>query len=212
MFLKKDSDSMRKDWYAYENNARIKGYRIICGVDEVGRGPLAGPVFAAAVVLPERFPDDLRGINDSKKMTPKKREEFYEKIISIALDYAITSVSEKLIDKKNILQATLLCMTNAIGKLHTVPDFVLIDGNKVPNIKIPAIPIVRGDNLSASIAAASIIAKVSRDRYMLKMAELYPKYDFQNNKGYGTINHVVALKKYGPCSLHRFAFLKKILG
>ena len=213
MLKKKISDCVQqKNLYFYEDMARSKGHKIICGVDEAGRGPLAGPVFAAAVILQETFPSSLGGIKDSKKLTPKKRDEFYEKIVNVALDYAVASVSEKIIDKINILQATLLCMKKAISKLSIRPDFIMVDGNKAPDICTSTQTIIKGDNLSASIAAASIIAKVLRDKYMIKIARLYPQYDFQKNKGYGTISHVLALKDKGPCCLHRLSFLKKVLG
>ena len=207
----KKSNLEEKDWYFYENEARKKGFNFICGVDEAGRGPLAGPVFAAAVVLPSSFPKDLDGINDSKKLTAKNREELYKKILKIAISYSIESVSEKIIDRINVLNATMVCMKKAIEKLSIKPDFILIDGNKSPDILIPNIALIKGDSLSASIAAASVLAKVSRDRYMINISEKYPNYDFSKHKGYGTIDHVCKIKEYGPCEIHRLSFLKKIL-
>lgn len=183
---------------------------LIAGVDEAGRGPLAGPVFAAAVILP----DDciIEGINDSKKLSEKKREALFEVIKKNALAYAVCSVGEKKIDEINILNATLNAMQNAIERLDTKPDYVLIDGNKAPKIEIPNEPIVKGDSKSMCIAAASILAKVSRDKFIAEIAESYPQYGFDKHKGYGTKYHYEAIKKYGICDIHRKTFLKKILG
>lgn len=210
--LLKNRNLEEKNWYFYENEARKKGFKLICGVDEAGRGPLAGPVFAAAVVLPSFFPKELDGINDSKKLTAKKREEFYEKILKIAVSYSVEFVNEKIIDKINILNATLLCMKTTIEKLNVEPSFVLIDGNKSPDVVVPCFTLIKGDSLSASIASASILAKVSRDRYMIDISEKYPNYGFSKHKGYGTIDHIRKIKEYGPCEIHRLSFLKKILG
>ena len=184
-----------------ENSLRSEGYNIICGVDEAGRGPLAGPVFAAAVILPEDCPDI--GINDSKKLTEKKRELLFDKITEIALDYSIAIVSEKEIDEINILNAAMLAMRKAVAGLKIKPDFVLIDGNRLPETGYPERYIVKGDSLSMSIAAASILAKVSRDRYMLSLDEQYPEYCFNKHKGYGTALHYQMLEKYGISPVHR---------
>ena len=200
------------DWYLYEKEARKEGFNIICGVDEAGRGPLAGPVFSAAVILPKHFPKELGNINDSKKLSVKKREELYEKILKVAISYSVAAVDEKVIDDINILNATLFCMKTAIKKLSIKPDFILVDGNKSPNIEAQTRTLVKGDSLSASIAAASILAKVSRDRYMISISGKYPDYGFHKHKGYGTIEHVRKIREYGPCEIHRKSFLKKILG
>jgi len=191
-----------------ENSLRSDGYNIICGVDEAGRGPLAGPVFAAAVILPEDCPDI--GINDSKKLTEKKRELLFDKITEIALDYSIAIVSEKEIDEINILNAAMLAMRKAVAGLKIKPDFVLIDGNRLPETGYPERYIVKGDSLSMSIAAASILAKVSRDRYMLSLDEQYPEYCFNKHKGYGTALHYQMLEKYGISPVHRRSFLKNL--
>ncbi len=195
------------DWLYFENEALNNGYSIICGVDEAGRGPLAGPVYAAAVVLPRGH--IIEGVNDSKKLTEKKREYLFEKIKDEALDYSIAFADEKEIDEINILQATFLAMRRAVESLKITPDIALIDGNKEPGLQIAQKAVVKGDAKSASIAAASILAKVSRDRYMLKMAENYPQYQFEKHKGYGTKLHYEMLNKYGPCEIHRITFLKK---
>ena len=191
-----------------ENSLRSEGYNIICGVDEAGRGPLAGPVFAAAVILPEDCPDI--GINDSKKLTEKKRELLFDKITEIALDYSIAIVSEKEIDEINILNAAMLAMRKAVAGLKIKPEFVLIDGNRLPETGYPERYIVKGDSLSMSIAAASILAKVSRDRYMLSLDEQYPEYCFNKHKGYGTALHYQMLEKYGISPVHRRSFLKNL--
>lgn len=196
-----------KDWLKYENEAYKKGYNLVCGVDEAGRGPLAGPVFAAAVILPKGF--IVEGANDSKKLSEKKREALFEKIKEEALYYSIAMVDEKVIDKVNILNATFIAMNNAIDNLRQKPDFVMIDGNKIPvGLEIPSEAIVKGDANSISIACASILAKVSRDRYMLEMAEKYPQYQFEKHKGYGTKLHYQMLDEYGPSEIHRQSFLK----
>lgn len=200
----------KKDWLLYENESYKNGYSCVCGVDEAGRGPLAGPVFAAAVVLPKDF--IIEGVNDSKKLTEKKREEFFGIIKEKSLDYSIASASETEIDEVNILNATFLAMKRAIEKLKIKPDFALIDGNRLPKLGIDAKSVIKGDSLSESIAAASILAKVERDKYMLKMSKIYPEYFFEKHKGYGTKLHVEMLRKYGPSKIHRKSFLKKILG
>ena len=197
------------DWLYYENLYGKNGEKIVCGVDEAGRGPLAGRVYAAAVIMPQSVIVD--GVNDSKKLTEKKRENLFEKITENALSYSIAWADEKEIDEINILQSTHLAMKRAVEKLKTKPDMVLVDGNRLPEFGIPAKSIVKGDSLSHSIACASILAKVSRDRYMCKEAEKYPEYLFEKHKGYGTKLHIEALKKYGPSPIHRKTFLKKIL-
>lgn len=186
------------------------GYEFIAGVDEAGRGPLAGPVYAAAVILPKGI--RLDGINDSKKLSPKKRDELYDEITQKALAYSVCSVSEEVIDEINILNATHLAMNNAVNGLKLKPDYVVIDGNSIKGMEILHETIVKGDAKSMSIAAASILAKVSRDRYITKMAKIYPEYGFENHKGYGTKEHTDAILKYGACEIHRKTFLKNILG
>ncbi len=201
---------MIMDWLQYETAARNSGFNIICGVDEAGRGPLAGPVCAAAVILaPGQIID---GVNDSKKLTEKKREILFDKIISECEDYSIAYASEKEIDEMNILQATFLAMRRAVNGLKTKPDIALVDGNQDPKFEeIPSETIIKGDAHSASIAAASILAKVSRDRLMLKAAEKYPEYFFEKHKGYGTKLHYEMIEQYGICEIHRKSFLKKVL-
>ncbi len=194
------------NWLYYENEAKKNGYKIICGVDEAGRGPLAGPVYAAAVILKDN--QLIEGVNDSKKLSEKKREELFDKIINEALDFSIACVSEKEIDELNILNATYLAMKRAVEGLKVKPDFALIDGNRMPPLSIDGETIIKGDAKSASIAAASILAKVSRDRYMLEMAEKYPQYQFGKHKGYGTKLHYEMLDKYGESDIHRKTFLK----
>lgn len=202
--------NMEKDWFLYENEAALNGYKFICGVDEAGRGPLAGPVFAAAVIL--RNNENIDMLNDSKKLSEKKREFLFDIIKERAVSYSIASASEEEIDDINILNATFLAMKRAIDNLKIKSDMALIDGNRLPKLDIPAKAIVKGDSLSASIAAASILAKVQRDRLMKELALKYPEYCFEKHKGYGTKLHIELLKKYGPCPIHRKSFLKKILG
>ena len=197
------------DWLLYENQKYDEGYNVICGIDEAGRGPLAGPVYAAAVILKKG--QTIEGINDSKKLSEKKREELFEKIVTECLDYSIGTASEKEIDEINILQATFLAMKRAVDGLSLKPDCALIDGNRAPMLDCSVFTIVKGDSKSESIAAASILAKVSRDRYMLKMAEKYPQYGFEKHKGYGTKLHYEMIDKYGICEIHRKSFLKKVL-
>lgn len=182
---------------------------ILAGVDEAGRGPLAGAVFAAAVVLD----DDtiIEGINDSKKLSEKKRKALFDEITQKAKAYAIYSVDESRIDEVNILNATFEAMRGAVGGLSVTPDIVLVDGDKSPGLTIENEPVVKGDSKSMAIAAASILAKVSRDRYITEMAEVYPQYGFEKHKGYGTKAHYEAIEKYGICKIHRKTFLKKIL-
>lgn len=197
------------NWLEYENQANAKGYSIVCGVDEAGRGPLAGPVYAAAVILPEGHIVD--GVNDSKKISEKKRELLFDKIIDECVCYSVGVATQQEIDEINILQATFLAMRRAVEGLSVKPDIALIDGNKKPGLDITEWDIVKGDAKSASIAAASIIAKVSRDRYMREMAEKYPEYQFEKHKGYGTKLHYEMIEKYGVSPIHRKTFLKKIL-
>lgn len=198
------------DWHKFENEARENGYKIICGVDEAGRGPLAGPVCAAAVILPKNHIID--GLNDSKKLTEKKREALYDVIKNEAVAYSIAMASEKEIDEINILQATYLAMRRAVSGLDMEPDFVLVDGNRDPILGIDTKTVIKGDALSASIAAASVLAKVTRDRYMLEISEKYPEYQFPKHKGYGTKLHYEMLEKYGISDIHRKSFLKKLTG
>ena len=198
-----------KNWLLYESEIYQNGYNCVCGVDEAGRGPLAGPVFAAAVVLPRGIIID--GVNDSKKLTEKKRNQLYDIIKEGCLDCCISTASEKEIDDINILNASLLAMQRAIEGLKIKPDFALIDGNKSPKLDIASKCIVKGDSLSESIAAASILAKVERDRFMTEMSKIYPEYFFEKHKGYGTKLHVEMIKKYGPTKIHRRSFLHKIL-
>lgn len=196
--------------WEYEAQCRSEGMQLICGVDEAGRGPLAGPVCAAAVILPENV--QIPGLNDSKKLTDKRRRDLMPVIQELALAYAVVMVDEKQIDSINILQATFQAMSQAVMQLSVQPDIALIDGNKAPELAIPCKTIVKGDSLSASIAAASILAKVSRDDFMLEMAKVYPQYGFDVHKGYGTKAHYAALKEHGPCPIHRMTFLKKLYG
>ena len=193
-----------------ENERRKKGYKYIAGVDEAGRGPLAGPVYAAAVILPEGML--IEGINDSKKLSEKKREELFDVICEKASAYFIAEVSHTRIDEINILNATFEAMNKAVNGLNIRPDYVLIDGNRIKGMEIPHETVVKGDAKSISIAAASILAKVSRDRVMYEMAKQYPLYGFDKHKGYGTKAHCDAILKYGACEIHRKSFLKKILG
>lgn len=194
----------------FENMYKEQGYKAICGVDEAGRGPLAGPVFAAAVILPEGL--EIDGVKDSKKLTEKKREELFDVIREKAVAYCVASASVDEIEKLNILQADMLAMKRAVEGLKVTADFVMIDGNKTPQLTVPCTAIVKGDAKSESIAAASILAKVSRDRLMKDLAKKYPEYGFEKHKGYGTKAHSEAILKYGPCEIHRRSFLKKLLG
>ena len=193
-----------------ENGCFAEGYNILCGVDEAGRGPLAGPVCAAAVILPPNA--EIPGLNDSKKLTDKKRRELMPVIKEMAIGYGIAFADEKEIDEINILQATYLAMKRAIDMLPVKPDLALVDGNRAGDFGLPVKTVVKGDSLSASIAAASILAKVTRDDLMLSLAEKYPQYDFEVHKGYGTKAHYAALTEHGPCEIHRMTFLKKFYG
>ena len=186
------------------------GLRLICGVDEAGRGPLAGPVCAAAVILPEHL--QIPGLNDSKKLTDKKRRELFPVIQEQAVAYGIGLASEQEIDEINILQATFLAMRRALDQLTVRPEIALIDGNRETDFGLPVKTVVKGDSLSANIAAASILAKVTRDNIMVELAQKYPEYGFEIHKGYGTKAHYEALRTYGPCPIHRKTFLKKFYG
>lgn len=197
--------------YSFEEKAIKAGYKVICGIDEAGRGPLAGPVYAAAVILPLGL--EIDGLNDSKKISEKKREQLFDVICEKAVAYSIGIATEKEIDEINILNATFLAMHRAVEGLNIKPDYALIDGNQYP--KIPFImeeTVVKGDAKSMSIAAASILAKVSRDRFMLSKAEEYPQYQFEKHKGYGTKLHYEMIREFGPSPIHRMTFLKKFYG
>ena len=194
--------------YDFEHEKHAQGYKYICGVDEAGRGPLAGPVFAAAVILPEDY--EIDGVNDSKKLSEKKREKLFDEVIEHALAYSIQSCDNFTIDDINILAATMQTMKNAVDSLTIKPDIVFVDGNRLPELDIPAEYVIHGDAVSASIAAASILAKVSRDRFMYEMDKKYPEYDFAKHKGYGTKLHYEKLREFGPCEIHRLTFLKKM--
>ena len=198
------------NWLEYEIEAKSKGYKAVCGVDEAGRGPLAGPVCAAAVILPENTIID--GVNDSKKLSEKKRESLFDVIKSSARSYCIAYATVEEIESMNILNATMLAMKRAVEGLDVKADYAMIDGNRLPDLNIDSEFIIKGDAKSMSIAAASILAKVSRDRLLREYAKEYPEYQFDKHKGYGTKAHIEALKKYGPCPYHRMSFLGKILG
>jgi len=196
-----------KKW-EIEDELRKKGLKLICGIDEAGRGPLAGPVFAAAVILPENC--DIPGLDDSKKLSEKKRDELYDVIIEKALYYGIASASEEEIDEVNILNAVYRAMNRAADKLGIEPEICLIDGNRNQGITRESMCVIKGDSKCACIAAASILAKVSRDRFMLEMAEKYPQYAFEKHKGYGTKLHYERIREHGPSEIHRKTFLKKM--
>lgn len=197
------------NWLEYENSAKLKGYKSICGVDEAGRGPLAGPVCAAAVILPDNTVID--GVNDSKKLSEKKREALFSVIKETALSYSIAYASVEEIEELNILNATMLAMKRAVEGLDVPADYAMIDGNKAPKLKIESECIIKGDAKSISVACASILAKVSRDHLLYEYAKEYPQYHFDKHKGYGTKAHTEAIKEYGPCPYHRMSFLGKIL-
>lgn len=198
--------------YSYENNALLNGYKTVCGIDEAGRGPLAGPVYAAAVILPTGL--EIEGLNDSKKLSEKKREQLFPIICEKAIAYSIGIATEKEIDEINILNATFLAMKRAVEGLSVKPDYALVDGNRYPKISndIKEEVVVKGDAKSMSIAAASILAKVSRDRFMLEITKEYPQYCFEQHKGYGTKLHYEKILEYGPSPIHRITFLKKLYG
>ena len=193
-----------------ENSLYAQGYTAICGVDEAGRGPLAGPVCAGAVILPRGL--EIPGLNDSKKLTDKKRRELYPIIKEQAIAWGIGFASHEEIDELNILQATFLAMKRAIAQLEGKADFALIDGNRETDFGVPCMTVVKGDSRSANIAAASVLAKVTRDIYMENLAEEYPQYGFEIHKGYGTKAHYAALTEHGMCPAHRRTFLKKFYG
>ena len=195
------------DLWNYEHICYDEGFEIVCGIDEAGRGPLAGPVCAAAVILPRDL--EIEGLNDSKKLSDKRRRALFDEIIAQAVTYGIAFATEQEIDEINILQATFLAMRRALAQLSIQPSIALIDGNRETDFGLPVRTIVKGDSLSANIAAASILAKVTRDDFMLEQAKLYPEYGFDIHKGYGTKAHYEALRKYGPCPIHRRTFLKK---
>ncbi len=201
--------SARESLYATENALRAEGYGLICGVDEAGRGPLAGPVCAAAVILPENC--DLPGLDDSKKLSEKKREALYDLIYAKAIACAVAFATVEEIETMNILSASLLAMDRAIRALRPAPSIALIDGNQTRGISVPARAIVGGDGKCACIAAASVLAKVSRDRGMVRLAEQYPEYGFEKHKGYPTKEHKAAILRYGPSPVHRMSFLKNTL-
>lgn len=198
------------DMWQIERQNFEQGFEIICGVDEAGRGPLAGPVCAAAVILPKNL--EIPGLDDSKKLSDKRRRELFPIIKEQAIAYGIGFADHGEIDEINILQATFLAMERAIAQLSVKPDLALIDGNRKKDFGISVQTVVHGDSLSASIAAASVLAKVTRDDYMLKMAEQFPEYSFDVHKGYGTKAHYAALAEHGPCPIHRMTFLKKLYG
>ena len=191
-----------------ENSIRAEGFAVICGVDEAGRGPLAGPVCAAAVILPQNA--EIPWLNDSKKLSEKRREEVFDEIADCAVSFGVAFASVEEIEKFNILNATFMAMNRAIAELEPVPELAIIDGNNASGVKFPNRTIIKGDGCCASIAAASVLAKVTRDRYMYDMDALYPEYGFAKHKGYGTAAHYEALRKYGPSPIHRMSFLRKM--
>lgn len=200
---------MELDWLKFEKEAKANGFNAVCGVDEAGRGPLAGPVCAAAVILPEG--KIIEGVNDSKKLSEKKREALFDVVKSESLAYSIAFATVEEIEELNILNATMLAMKRAVEGLSIKADFAMIDGNKTPDLDIPCQYVIKGDANSMSIAAASILAKVARDRLCYEYAEKYPEYMFEKHKGYGTKLHREMILKYGPCEIHRMSFLTKIL-
>ncbi len=195
--------------YILENELKQNGYNFVCGVDEAGRGPLAGPVCAAAVILPENL--IIEDLNDSKKLSEKRREELFPIILEKAICTSIAFASVEEIEQLNILNATFLAMQRAVEGLKIPADFALIDGNRTPKLNIPASAVVKGDGKSMSIAAASVLAKVSRDRLMLEYEKLYPQYNFAKHKGYGTKQHYESIANYGICNIHRKSFLKGVI-
>lgn len=206
----KEAEELRLEkMLEYEKELYSKGYEYICGIDEAGRGPLCGPVVAAAVILKKG--DKIEGVNDSKKLSEKKREQLFEKIKERAVAYSVGIVDEKTIDEINILEATRLAMKKAVEGLRVEAEYALVDAEKKVPIDIPYIPIIKGDALSESIAAASIIAKVTRDRMIVELDSKYPEYNFAKNKGYGTKQHTDAIKEYGLCPAHRRSFCKKFV-
>ena len=196
------------DLWSIENEIYDSGVSILCGVDEAGRGPLAGPVCAAACILPRGLVID--GLDDSKKLSDKKRRELFDVIKREAVSFGVAFATVEEIEEHNILRATFMAMNRAIAKLDVVPELAIIDGNRAAGIEMPARCIVKGDSKCADIAAASILAKVTRDEYMLAMADNYPEYHFEKHKGYGTKLHYEALREYGPSPIHRMSFLKRV--
>ncbi len=195
--------------YAFETAQQNAGFRSICGVDEAGRGPLAGPVCAAAVILPPGA--EIPGLDDSKKLTEKKRDALFDVIRAVAVAYAVAFASVEEIESLNILNAAMLAMERAVRALPQAADFALVDGNRLPaGLPVPGLAVVKGDGRSMSIAAASVLAKVSRDRLLLEYDRAYPQYGFARHKGYGTAAHIEAIRRYGPCELHRPSFLTRI--
>ena len=202
------AENSEKDFLYYENLYSDNNTKLVCGIDEAGRGPLAGPVCAAAVVMP--YGTIIDGVNDSKKLTEKKRELLFDTIKEKSLSYGIAFSDEKEIDEVNILNATFLAMKRAVKSLKIQPDLILVDGNRLPDFDIPAKAIIKGDSLSHSIACASILAKVTRDRLMKELSKKYPEYGFEKHKGYGTKAHYEAIKANGVCEIHRKTFLKNM--
>ena len=196
------------DLWELENEIYAEGYKLLCGVDEAGRGPLAGPVYAAAVILPQGI--EIEGLNDSKKLSEKQRDALYDLITESATAWSVAFADVAEIESRNILGATMLAMNRAIGGLSSAPELALIDGNRNSAVNIPSRCVIKGDAKCADIAAASILAKVTRDRYMLEMAEKYPEYHFEKHKGYGTKLHYEALREHGPSEIHRPSFLRKM--
>lgn len=206
--MREDTRLRRQAMLDYDDAMRTQ-FGVICGVDEAGRGPLAGDVYAAAVILGENH--GIEGLDDSKKLSEKRREALFDVVQERADAWCIATASVAEIEELNILNAAMLAMQRAVEGLQMQPAYVLVDGNRFPPLQIPGETVVKGDATSASIAAASILAKVARDRYMLGQAELYPQYGFEKHKGYGTAAHCAALREFGPCPIHRPSFLKKIL-
>lgn len=198
-----------KQWGDYEIKLRESGYNLICGVDEAGRGPLAGDVYAAAVILPVNC--NIEGLDDSKKLTSKKRSVILEQIKECALAYSVGVATVEEIDEINILQATFIAMQRAVKGLSVTPNYILVDGNRMPEFNIDAKWIIQGDSLSMSIAAASIIAKETRDAYIIELAKSYPQYELEKHKGYGTKRHIELLQKFGASPIHRKSFIKNFI-
>lgn len=196
------------DWFEFEKQAKADGYGTVCGVDEAGRGPLAGPVYAAAVILPDNC--EIEGLNDSKKLSEKKREALFDVIKEKALAWCVASASVEEIEEHNILRATFIAMRRAVEGLEIQPELALVDGNQAPPLGVDVRTVIKGDAKSASIAAASILAKVSRDRYMLEIDEKVPQYCFKQHKGYGTKLHYEKIREFGISEYHRPSFLKKM--
>lgn len=199
------------DLLQYEHMLEEKGYKLIAGADEVGRGPLAGPVVTCACIMPLEPENIIDGVWDSKKLSEKKRNELFDKICEKAISFRIEFISEKLIDEINILNATKLCMANSINNLEVTPDIVLVDALDGLDVKVKTLPIIHGDALSYLIGCASILAKVTRDRFMEEQAKLYPNYGFEKHKGYGTKAHIEAIKEHGACPIHRKTFIKNFI-